>query len=63
MFQSASWTEIDFENRKIGKMANFSVESGSESGSSFIRPLKESECYTNINLNEILLKTHYLVKF
>ena len=29
---------------KLAKMANFSVESGSESGSSFIRPLKESVC-------------------
>ena len=28
---------------KLAKVANFSVESDSESGSSFIRPLKESE--------------------
>ena len=28
---------------KFAKIANFSVESGSESGSSFIRPLKECE--------------------
>ena len=44
------------------KMGNFSVEFGSESGSIFIRPLKEYEWYTNINFEEILLKTHSLVK-
>ena len=44
---------------KLAKMANFSVESGS----SFIRPLKECEWYTNINFHEILLRTKFLVKF
>ena len=48
---------------KLAKMAYFSVESGSESGSSFIRPVKESECYTDMKFHEILLKTHCLVKF
>ena len=48
---------------KLAKMANFSVESGSESGSSFIRPLKECEWYTNINFYINLLKLHSLVKF
>ena len=41
-------------------MANFSVESDSESGSSFIGPLQQSECYTNINFHEVLDKTHCL---
>ena len=48
---------------KFAKIANFVVESGSESVSSFIRPLKEWECCTNINLHEILLKTYCFVKF
>ena len=48
---------------KLSKMANFSDESGSDSGSNFIGPFQESESYTNINFHEILLKTHYLVKF
>ena len=48
---------------KLAKMANFSVKSCSESGSSFKGPIQESECYTNINFHEILLKTHCLVKF
>ena len=52
------WQKSILRIVKLAKMANFSVESGSESGSSFIRPLKESECYTNINFHEILLKTH-----
>ena len=37
---------------KLAKMANFSVESGPESGSSFIGPLLESECYRNVNFHE-----------
>ena len=48
---------------KLAKMANFLFESASESGSSFVQPFKESECYTNINFNEILLKNHWFVKF
>ena len=46
---------------KLAKMAYLSVESGSETGSSFIRPLKESKYYTEIKFHEILLKTHCLV--
>ena len=48
---------------KLTKIANFSIESWSESGSSFIRPLKKCEWYTNINFHEILLITHSLLKF
>ena len=48
---------------KLAKMINFSVESGSESGSSFVGPIREKTCYTNINFHEILLKTHCVVKF
>ena len=48
---------------KLAKMANVSVESGSESGSSFIGPLQEKECFINITSHEILLKTHCSIKF
>ena len=48
---------------KFSKMANFSVESDSESGSSFKRPLKECEWYININFYIILLKPYSLLKF
>ena len=48
---------------ELAKCPFFSIESGSESGYSFIRPLKEIECYKNINFNEILFQTHCLVKF
>ena len=49
---------------KLANMANFLVEFGSgPSSTSFIRPLKECELYTNINFYQILLKTHSLVKF
>ena len=48
---------------KLAKTANFSVESCSESGSSFIRPLTKSECNTNINFHEMLPKTKCRVKF
>ena len=46
---------------KLAKMANFSVESGSEFGFRFIEPLQMSECYANFKFYEILLKTHCLV--
>ena len=48
---------------KLAKIANFSPESGSESGSNFIGPLQEREYYTNINFHEILLKTYCLKNF
>ena len=35
---------------KLAKIANFSVESGSESGSSIIRSLKESEYYIQTSI-------------
>ena len=44
-------------------MANFSIESGFVSGSSFVAPLQERECFKNINFNKNILKTHCLVKF
>ena len=37
---------------KLAKMANFSVESGSESDSCFIGPLQDSECHRNISFHE-----------
>ena len=52
-----------FEIVELAKILNFLVESDSEYGYIFIRPLQESECYTNINYHEILLKTHWFVKF
>ncbi len=63
VFESPSSAEINFENRKLAKMANFSVVPGSEYGSSLIRPIKECEWYANINFHEILLKTHCVLKF
>ena len=48
---------------KLAKIANFSTESGSESGSSFVGQLQESKCYIKINFHDILLKSHGLVKF
>ena len=57
------WQKLILKIVRLTKMANFSVESGSESGSSFLEPLQESKCYTNMNFYEILLKTQRLVKF
>ena len=57
------WSDIDFKNFKLAKMANFSIESGFVSGSSFVAPLQERECFKNINFNKNILKTHCLVKF
>ena len=46
------WQKSILKIIKLAKMANFSVESGSESGSNFIGPFQESESYTNINFHK-----------
>ena len=60
------WAEINFEIVKLPKRLQISQLirfDNSLIGSTFIGPHKESKCFIKINFHEILLQTHFLVKF